>query len=88
VAVLYRHHVVGMDAGTYDRAAVDLIPQLKQQPGFLYHIAFPEGDGFTVDEVWESREQQDRWFQGSVKPNVPGEIKLVAAVDVHNVVAP
>jgi heme-degrading monooxygenase HmoA len=87
MAVLFRHHSVGMDLATYDEASAQLLPQLKQQPGFVYHVAFMESDGLTVSEIWESREQHDRWFNEQVKPNVPGEI-TVEAIDVHNIVTP
>jgi heme-degrading monooxygenase HmoA len=87
MAVLFRHHAVGMDLATYDEVSSQLIPQLKQQPGFVYHVAFADSDGLTVSEIWESREQHDRWFNEQVKPNVPGEI-AVEAIDVHNIVTP
>lgn len=85
--VLIRHHVAGMDAATYDQAASQLIPQLKQQAGFMYHVAFATPDGMTVSEIWESREPHDRFFEENVKPNVPGEFD-VEVIDVHNLVTP
>ena len=85
--VLYRHHVPGMTGERYDQVSTELLPKLKQQPGFLYHVAFSEGDGLTVSEIWESREQHDEWFEENVRPNVPAEIS-VTALDVHNVVTP
>ena len=87
MAVLVRHHVKGADLEMYDQSASQLIPQLKQQPGFLYHVTFADSDGFTVSEIWASREQHDRWFDGQVKPNVPAEI-AVEVIDVHNIVTP
>ena len=87
MAVLIRHHAAGMDEATYDRASSQLIPQLKQQPGFVYHVAFADSGGFTVSEIWESREQHDRWFEEQVKPNVPAEI-AVEVINVHNIVTP
>ena len=87
MAVLFRHHSAGMDVAAYDQVSSQLLPQLKQQPGFMYHVAFATPDGLTVSEIWESREQHDRWFQEYVKPNVPAEID-VEVIDVHNVVTP
>lgn len=87
MAVLFRHHVTGMDASTYDQVSSQLTQQLKQQPGFMYHVAFAVPDGMTVSEIWESREQHDRWFEETVKPNVPAEIE-VEVIDVHNVLTP
>jgi hypothetical protein len=87
MATLFRHHSTGMDLAAYDEISSQLIPQLKQQPGFVYHVAFADSDGLTVSEIWESREQHDRWFDEQVKPNVPAEI-TVEAIDVHNIVTP
>lgn len=87
MAMLFRHHVAGMGVDAYDQTSSQLIPQLKQQPGFIYHVAFATSDGFTVSEIWESREEHDRWFEEQVKPNVPAEM-TVEAIDVHNIVTP
>jgi heme-degrading monooxygenase HmoA len=87
MAVLFRHHVAGMDVATYDQVSSELIPQLKQQPGFVYHVAFADSDGLSVSEIWDSQEQHDRWFDEQVKPNVPADI-TVEAIDVHNIVTP
>lgn len=87
MAVLVRHHVAGGDLAIYDESGSQLIPQLKQQPGFLYHVAFAESDGFTVSEIWESQEQHDRWFDEQVKPNVAADI-AVEVLEVHNIVTP
>lgn len=87
MAMLFRHHAAGMDPAKYDQSSSELIPQLKQQPGFLYHVAYPTADGMIVSEIWESREEHDRWFDEYVKPNIPAEID-VEAIDVHNVVTP
>ena len=87
MAVLIRHHVAGMDEAAYDQAASQLVPLLKQQSDFLYHVAFAASEGFTVSEIWESQEQHDRWFDEYVKPNVPAEI-TIEVLEVHNIVTP
>jgi heme-degrading monooxygenase HmoA len=87
MAVLFRHHSAGMDLAAYDQVSPQLTPQLKEQPGFIYHVAFATSDGLTVSEIWESKEQHDRWFNDQVKPNVPAEI-TVEEIEVHNIVTP
>ena len=87
MAVLFRHHSAGMDLAAYDQVSPQLTPQLKEQPGFIYHVAFATSDGLTVSEIWESKEQHDRWFNEQVKPNVPAEI-TVEEIEVHNIVTP
>lgn len=87
MAILYRHHAKGMDPATYDQASQHLLPRLKEQPGFLYHVAFGASEGMVVSEIWESREQHDRWFNEQVKPNIPSQI-TVEEIEVHNIVTP
>ena len=54
---------------------------------FLYHVAFvDEGGRFTVSEIWESKEQHDRWFSDNVEGVIPGIEQQV--IKVHAVVTP
>jgi heme-degrading monooxygenase HmoA len=88
MAVLIRHHSTGDAAATYDQVIPQVAPLLKQQPGFMYHVAYASSDRFTVSEIWESREQHDRFFNEQIKPNVPVEITVDDAIDIHNIVTP
>ena len=51
----------------------------------MYHVAFmDEGDIFIVSEIWDSKEQHDRWFDENVAPNVPGvEQEIIQVHAVH-----
>jgi hypothetical protein len=51
------------------------------------HVAYVTPDGLVVGEVWETREQHQKWFEENVKPNVPVEIKQ-EIIELHNVVQP
>jgi heme-degrading monooxygenase HmoA len=85
MAVLVRHRVSGMTPEQYDQSAPPLIASLRTQPGFLYHVAFvDEGGTFTVSEIWESKEQHDRWFSENVEGVIPGIEQQV--IKVHAVV--
>jgi heme-degrading monooxygenase HmoA len=75
MAVLIRNRVKGMTAALYDEIAPPLIEKLKTQPGFVLHVSYEAaGSGFTVSEIWESREQHAHWFENNVKPNLPGAV--------------
>jgi hypothetical protein len=87
MAVLVRHRAEGMTPAQYDEISPPLIEKVKSAPGFMYHVAFVDGDGrFTVSEIWESQEQHDRWFDENVRPHVPGIEQEV--IQVHAVHAP
>ncbi len=87
MAVLIRHRAQGLSAADYDRISPPLVEKVKQQPGFLLHVAFEDSQGFCVAELWESQEQHDTWFNENVVPNVPAEIKQ-EVVQIHNLVQP
>jgi heme-degrading monooxygenase HmoA len=87
MAVLVRMTVAGMDAATYDQVSANLAPVVKQQPGFIMHVAYQGPGGFTVGEIWESRGQYETWFNENVKPSVPAEIQH-EVIELHALVQP
>ncbi len=44
---------------------------VRQAPGFLAHFAEETPDGVIVREVWETREQFDRFFGENIAPHMP-----------------
>ena len=43
-----------------------------------------EGGGFTVSEIWESKEQHDKWFAENVEGVIPGiEQQVIKVHAVH-----
>jgi hypothetical protein len=89
MAVLVRISATGMDQATYDQMSPGLHEQVKKQPGFVIHIAYPTPGGFGVGEVWESQAQQEAWFNEHVKPNLPDPVAMSTEyVQLHAVVQP
>ena len=84
--VLIRHRAP-MTKAQYDESAPALVALLKQQPGFLVHVAYEDASGFVVAEVWETQEQHDTWFDANVKPNIPVEITQ-EVIDLHSLHTP
>jgi heme-degrading monooxygenase HmoA len=74
-----------MGAAQYDEIAPPLVEQIKKQPGFLLHVTYEDASGFVVAELWETKEQQETWFNENVKPNVPFEIteEVITLHSVH-----
>jgi len=87
MAVLARMSAAGMDLSNYDQAGEGLTELVKKQPGFIIHVAYKTPDGVGVGEVWESREQSEKFFNENVKPNVPFVIKR-EVIELHNLVQP
>ena len=85
--VLIRHRVDGFTMADYDQISPPLVALVKQQPGFVFHVAYEDSQGACVAEVWETKEQHDSFFNEHVVPNVPGEIKQ-EVVELHAVHKP
>ena len=89
MTVLVRITANGMDHETYDQMAPALHPLVKQQPGFIMHVAYPVPGGFVVGEVWDSQAQQEAWFSEFVKPNLPDSSSMTTEyIEVHALVQP
>jgi hypothetical protein len=63
--------------------------------GRLVHLAWPTADGLRVIEVWESREQYDRYGREVIEPLVaevlagrPHPPEVVTRFDVRGLVVP
>jgi hypothetical protein len=73
-----------MTPAQYDEISPPLLEELKKQPGFQLHTAFEDANGFCVAEIWDSQEQHDAFFNGTVAPNVPAEITQ-EVIELHSV---
>jgi hypothetical protein len=87
MAVLIRHRAAGLTLEDYDRISPPLVSALKQQPGFVLHVAFEDSQGPCVAEIWETKEQHDSFFNEQVVPNVPAEITQ-EVIELHSVHQP
>ena len=86
MAVLIRHRAAGITPAQYDQISPPLLAELKDEPGFVLHVAFEDSQGFCVAEIWDTKEQHDSFFDEKVVPNVPAEIKQ-EVINLHNVFA-
>jgi hypothetical protein len=87
MSVLIRHRVDGLTLADYDQISPPLVELVKQQPGFVIHVAYEDSQGACVAEVWETKEQHDSFFNQSVVPNVPAEIKQ-EVIELHSLHQP
>ena len=80
----------GSTLDQYDQVIekMGLTPQGKVVPGALFHWSHKTDDGFRVIDVWESREQFDKFAEEQIGPftqevgmTTPPDVKYV---DVYN----
>ena len=59
----------------YAGTVSQLMPLMRASKGFISHAGGPSPTGgWRVIEVWESEEDSQKWFDESVKPNLPPDI--------------
>ena len=87
MAVLVRNTPVGLNTAIYDQIAPPLIDSIKKQPGFVMHCAFAIPGGIMVGEIWESADEERKWFEENVRPNLPPDAEVKREViELHNLV--
>ena len=87
MAVLVTAEVQGQTQQGYDGVLGILAGSLKQAPGFVLHTAHPVEGGWRVIEVWESKEDANRFFAKHVAANLPPGIRPKRSVqELHSLV--
>lgn len=77
-------HVPGMSPADYDEIIANVGDSMRADDGFISHAAEVTPDGITVTELWDSREQWERWYAATVKPHLPPDLPGPAITDLHN----
>jgi hypothetical protein len=89
MATLMTAEVPGMTQEMVDGMTAQLTDQMKAAPGFVFHANGPVDGGWNVTEVWESRENWDSWYEGTIKPNLPEGIEpQVTTRELNDVIQP
>ena len=75
MAVLMIADVPNLSEELYAGLVGQMKPLMQQAKGFIAHSGGPSpSGGWRVVEIWESEEDGQRWFEDTVKPNLPPEI--------------
>jgi heme-degrading monooxygenase HmoA len=70
MAVRVISHATNMTGEQYEGAIDQLGDMVKSFPGFVSHASWSDEDGVHVDEIWESREAFDAWYEAAVGPSM------------------
>ena len=68
MAIELRAEIRGMTKAQYDQGIAQVGDQLRRAPGFVSHAAGPMEGGYRVVEIWNSREECERFMQQTVMP--------------------
>jgi heme-degrading monooxygenase HmoA len=74
MAVLISTIVKGQTEEGYSSVLTAVREEVKKAPGFIFHCAHPNEEGWLVTEVWNSKKEADQWFARFVVPNLPSGI--------------
>jgi len=89
MAVVVLRQAKAVDQAVYDTLISKLSAALKTAKGFKGHFAGPVSGGWQIVEVWDTEEDEQRWFDESVRPELPPKTNpSITVVTVHNAVFP
>ena len=69
MAVLFR--ATGIPKEGYEQVVSQVGDKLVRAPGFVAHGAGPADGAYQVVELWESREDVERWLEEDIRPVLP-----------------
>jgi hypothetical protein len=85
--VLMIADVEGQTPEMYDGMLAQLAEPMRRAKGFISHVAGPNGNGWRVIEVWETKEDATKFFAEAIHPNLPPGVKPRRAIhEVHALV--
>jgi hypothetical protein len=54
-----------------DRELAPMVTLLRKQQGLILHADGPTDNGWRAISIWESMEDFERFFEATIKPNLP-----------------
>jgi quinol monooxygenase YgiN len=89
MAILISTKVKGQTTEGYNSVLAAVKESVMNADGFIMHCAHPDDGEWKVYELWQSKEQADRWFAATVVPNLPPGIHPKRSyTDLHSLLTP
>ena len=86
MAVLVIAEVKGQTQQGYEGMRGLLNDALKESPGFILHTAHATEDGWRIIELWQTKDDSDRFYAKKIVPNLPPGIHPKRTVqELHDV---
>jgi len=86
MAILMTADVPAFTAEMADGMNAQVGDQMQRAPGFVIHTNGPAENGWRVTEVWESEDHFNRWYEETIKPNLPpGVTPQISFRQLHEV---
>jgi hypothetical protein len=60
----------GFTPENYDAVSEQIGWPTNWPDGLTFHVAGPAADGMRLVEIWDSREQHERWMEKTVQPGI------------------
>jgi len=87
MAVLMSAQAHGLTEEIYGHMIGLLGDRLRSAPGFILHTAHRVEEGWRVLEIWESKDDANRFFAEHVAPNLPPGVRPKRSiVELHSLV--
>lgn len=86
MAILMTAEVHGQTQQGYQQVFDALASLYQAAPGFVAHLSHPMAGGWCVMDVWNTREDFERFFGAHVVPRLPATVRpKITFVDLHDV---
>lgn len=74
-----------LNEGIYKTMLGQLMPVLRSAKGFMSHAGGPSpAGGMRIIEIWESKADQQKFFNENLKPNLPpGLVPEITYYELH-----
>jgi heme-degrading monooxygenase HmoA len=86
MAVSVTTHIPGLPGEAYDSMAAQQKEPLLAAPGFISHTATVSPDGVTVVEIWDARDDWQRFFDENIKEHLPPGLPAPTVAELRNVI--
>jgi hypothetical protein len=87
--VLVTSEVPGQTPEGYDHVLALVEDAIRAAPGFIVHAAHPDEGCWRLMELWQTKQDADRFFANHVAPSLPPGIRPKRSYrELHAVVQP
>ncbi len=86
MAVMVVSQLDGFTQEMYDGVADQVLDQIVSAKGFIAHFGGPLSNGWEVTEIWETKQDQEAWFNDVILPKMPADAPRPqeTVFEVHN----
>ena len=85
--ILMTAEITGFTQAMADAMNAKIGERMKTAQGFVIHANGPIENGWRVTEIWESADHFNRWYEATIRPNLPPGVQpQITTQDLYDVI--